>query len=172
MVEDVEDLRQRWNPLRQDIKIKVLFVGESPPKQGFFYNRNTILYFATFCAFSRKFGVDENNFLSFFKKKGCYLYDLFNVSGQKINQVSLQALNNAKQNLMNFISNTQPEAVIVVHKGVYVKIQTLLSQMKNNGIIKKYFSLPFPYGANFVKYVRKLEKILEDLISQNILTIN
>jgi len=75
------------NPREEGLKIRILFVGESPPKdapQNFFYNRTSILYYATFLTFHRKFGIKEHDFLKFFKRSGCYLCDLFEVPGMII----------------------------------------------------------------------------------------
>jgi len=69
--------------------MRILFVGESPPKdvpRNFFYSRTSMLYYATFLAFHRKFGIKERDFLKFFKRSGCYLYDLFEVPGMVIQE--------------------------------------------------------------------------------------
>jgi len=58
-------------------KVRMLFVGESPPVSGrFFYSRNSGLYRAVRDAFHLVDGsiVDEN-FLDIFQSAGCYLID-------------------------------------------------------------------------------------------------
>ena len=171
--EEMEELRKDWNPKNVRVRIKVLFVGESPPKSGrFFYNRNSVLYYATFCAFSRVFRITEPEFLEFFQKSGCYLYDVLKVPRQKITDVDKSTLNQAKEDLKNFIRNTRPDVVIVIHKTrVYKRIKEVLSQLKKEGIIKSFYSLPFPttgrpkgYSTtNFNRYVEGLCDILNEL---------
>ena len=168
-VEEIEELRKDWNPQNVRVRIKVLFVGESPPKSGrFFYDRNTALYYATFCAFSRVFGVSEPEFLEFFQKSGCYLYDVLKVPGQKITDVDKSTLNQAKEDLKDFIRNTRPDVVIVIHRGVYRRIEEILSQLRKEGIIKSFYSLPFP-TRYFNEYVEGLCNVLNELIEQGIL---
>ena len=169
-VEEIEELRKDWNPQNVRVRIKVLFVGESPPKSGrFFYDRNTALYYATFCAFSRVFGVSEPEFLEFFQKSGCYLYDVLKVPGKKITDVDKSILNQAKEDLKDFIRNTRPDVVIVIHKtGVYRRIEEILSQLRKEGIIKSFYSLPFP-TRYFNEYVEGLCNVLNELIEQGIL---
>ena len=168
-VEEIEELRKDWNPQNVRVRIKVLFVGESPPKSGrFFYDRNTALYYATFCAFSRVFGVSEPEFLEFFQKSGCYLHDVLKVPGQKITDVDKSTLNQAKEDLKNFIRNTRPDVVIVIHRGVYRRIEEILSQLRKEGIIKSFYSLPFP-TRYFNEYVEGLCNVLNELIEQGIL---
>jgi hypothetical protein len=173
MIEEIERLREEWNPQREGIKIRILFIGESPPEPGrFFYNRNTALYYATFCAFSRVFRVSEPEFLEFFQKSGCYLYDMLKVPGQKIKEikkVDKSILNQAKEDLKNFIRNTRPDVVIVILKTVYGEIEKILSQLRKEGIIKSYDSLPFPTPKCFNEYVERLCNILNQLIKQGIL---
>ena len=170
-VEEMEELRKDWNPKNVRVRIKVLFVGESPPKSGrFFYNRNSVLYYATFRAFSRVFGIVKPEFLEFFQKSGCYLYDVLKTPGEKIKKVDTSTLNQAKEDLKNFIRNTRPDVVIVIHKTrVYKRIKEVLSQLKKEGIIKSFYSLSFPNMGHFNEYVEELCNILNELIEQGIL---
>ena len=75
---DVEKIRELYKPK----KIRILFVGESPPPEpwDFFYLCNTQLYYAVKEAFEkglkRKFSSDEE-FLEFLKSKGVYLEDIY-----------------------------------------------------------------------------------------------
>jgi hypothetical protein len=75
---DLEALRRTFMPP----KVRVLFVGESPPAGGtFFYLGNSTLYRHTKEAFSRVYGERVVNscpsgFLGYFRDRGCYLEDL------------------------------------------------------------------------------------------------
>ena len=73
----IEEIRNRYDPKWVGRDITILFVGESAPSENrFFYLRNTILYYASFIAFHRVYGVKEDEFLEHFQKLGCFLYDL------------------------------------------------------------------------------------------------
>jgi hypothetical protein len=69
-----ERLRRRFRPE----KVRILFVGESPPASGrFFYQADSGLYRATRQAFLKAFpDLRERNFLESFRDLGCYLVDL------------------------------------------------------------------------------------------------
>ncbi len=107
LLEKIKELRETYDPRKLGSRIRILFVGGSPPKQNnvefnkvrFFYNRNTRLYFATFRAFNSVFGIDEQEFLEYFMGFRCYLYDIFEVPGKKINSVQNIELEEAKRSL-------------------------------------------------------------------------
>ena len=172
-IKHVKRLREMYDPRKEKLKIRILFVGESPPRdapQIFFYNRTSILYYATFLAFHRKFGIKEHDFLKFFKRSGCYLYDLFEVPGMVIQgeekegriRASKHEVEKAKGELEKFILSERPEIVIVVIKQVFDKIKKLLRRLKEQGVIKEYFSLPFPINSrSFTKYIDELSSILD-----------
>ena len=104
MSEELEVVRDRYYPGRFRRRVILLFVCESPPSVSrFFYFRNSVLYFATFCAFSRVFGVGEPEFLDFFAGMGCYVYDLFEEPGKKVDKVSGEELFLARERLAGFL---------------------------------------------------------------------
>jgi len=177
IIEKIESKREKWNPQRQGIRIRILFIGESPPRQApqrFFYQETAILYRATRKAFIQKFKeIPEDKFLHFFKKLGCYLYDLFKTPGKKVNKVRRTELINAMKQLDDFVQKKREkneiDAIIVVLMRVYneLKKQGLIDKWRNKGI--KIFSLPFPIGGFYRIYVRGLKSILNNLIEQNII---
>jgi len=69
-----ESLRRSFRPKR----VKILFIGESPPASGrFFYQADSGLYRAFRDAFLEAFpNLPEANFLHSFQSLGCYLVDL------------------------------------------------------------------------------------------------
>ena len=114
-------------------------------------------------------------FLNSSKKSGCYLYDLFEVPGMIIQgeekegrtRASKCEVEKAKGELENFILSERPEIVIVVIKRVFHKIEKSLRRLKEQGIIKEYFSLPFPINSrSFTKYVDKLSSILDHALGK------
>jgi hypothetical protein len=71
--------RERTRRTYTPEELRVLFIGESPPSGGtFFYDANSILYFATreaFLAAAPRLGT-RASFLDTFQRLGCYLEDL------------------------------------------------------------------------------------------------
>src|SRR4051812_24859212 len=74
MLPDNERLRRRFRPA----KVRVLFVGESPPASGrFFYRGDSGLYRAMREAFATLDpSLGDTNFLQAFQERGFYLVDL------------------------------------------------------------------------------------------------
>lgn len=72
----IEVIRRKFKPA----KIRILFIGESPPASGtFFYDGNSNLAKYTQHAFENCFGTSVSQmseFLRFFKEQGCFLDDL------------------------------------------------------------------------------------------------
>jgi len=76
MMDTIERLRQKYRPR----KVRLLFVGESPPASGrFFYQGGTALATHTQAAFERAFSrqcAGEEAFLRFMQASGCWLEDV------------------------------------------------------------------------------------------------
>jgi len=124
-----------------------------------------VLYYATFIAFHKKFHVPEHAFLDFFKKLGCYLYDLLDVPGQDTTKIPSCDLQEAKNALRSFMSSEKPEIVIVAVKRIYREIKDLLLELRRQGVIEKYFALPFPGRARTsTRYVDELYNIIVETI--------
>jgi hypothetical protein len=71
--------RERTRRTYTPEELRVLFIGESPPSGGtFFYDANSILYFATREAFLTAAPrlATRASFLDTFQQLGCYLEDL------------------------------------------------------------------------------------------------
>jgi len=65
----------------------------------------------------------------------------------------------------------QPEIVIVVVKRVYRRTKDLLLEFKRQGVIKKYFALPYPGRAReFTKYVEGLYYIIAEAVEQGVIS--
>ena len=62
-VEEIEELRKDWNSQNVRVRIKIVCWGVTAKLRRFFYNRSSIFYYITFCAFSRVFRVSESEFL-------------------------------------------------------------------------------------------------------------
>ena len=166
---DYEKVRKFYKP----DKVRVLFIGFNPPKNRFFYCRNSVLYYAVFSAFSSVLNVSERDFLGFFKKSGCYLYDLFpeervglkkikkKIKRREINvELAVKRLakflKEEKDNLRNIIvcfslkNNRNAELKECIVKA--------LKEVRFN-IELEFF--PFPgTSLNFARAVEELEKII------------
>lgn len=156
-----------YDPRNRGLRIRALFVGESPPRgapRSFFYNRSSILYYATFLAFHLEYGVPERGFLEYFRDSGYYLYDLFEPPGTVIGRVSKRELEEAEARLMELLLREKPEVVVVVLKRVFKEVRGLLEEAKRRGLIREYYCLPFPANTEyFKKYVDGLRSILRRL---------
>lgn len=71
---DNDELRKFYQP----DKVKIFFVGESPPAgKTFFYAANSNLFRATLAGFQLAFPeIARDDFFRSFKEMGCYLVDL------------------------------------------------------------------------------------------------
>ncbi|RLE92258.1 MAG: hypothetical protein DRN04_10820 [Thermoprotei archaeon] len=160
----IEDLREKYRPK----EIRVLFVAESPPKPSdtqevrFFYNKNTVLYYATFIAFHRVYSIKEEEFLTMFQKLGCYLYDLL-PAGRSWRGVGVDERNRALDKLSRFVRGNKPRLIVVVFKS---RIARVIEKKLKDYNVK---SLYFPTQRNIDKYVEGLEEVLSDAIANNIL---
>ena len=70
--------RERLQLTYRPDRVRLLFVGESPPAGGtYFYSANSDLYRATWSAFEQaRPQWKDTEFLEAFKASGCYLTDL------------------------------------------------------------------------------------------------
>ena len=157
MSEELEVARNRYHPERFGRRVILLFVCESPPSVSrFFYFRNSVLYFATFCAFSRVFGVGEPGFLDFFAGMGCYVYDLFEEPGKRVDEVSREELFLARERLAGFLRRERPRLVVVTPKRVAERVN-----VRALARVEGFRVLPFPRGRFFTWYVDGLAEFLE-----------
>jgi hypothetical protein len=165
--EAIEASRNAHKPDR----VKVLFVGESPPASGrYFYMDETALHTTTRAAFSLFYGKPSlglSEFLSLFKEAGCYLEDLCQ---QPVNLMSDDQRQSSRMagiaGLAKKIGALRPVAIICVMK----EIAPLVLEAKSKANIS-FFSLPFPRrgSQNEANYVRKLAEVLADLRNRGVL---
>jgi len=180
-----EEIREKYNPKRYGMEVKVLFVGESPPGVKFFYLANSNLHFATKEAFEKAYGKEIPNFLHCFMLLGCYLIDLYNKPGEKAKKLCgpkkyEKEKEELIQRLANQIAQFNPRFIIVVHERVCSWV--IISVIKALEILKEKdkgpnFSLndirclPFPRNCEKGKkaYVSALVEIIKELIQKRIL---
>ena len=127
---DREALRQGFRPDR----IRVLFVGESPPaNRTFFYQADSTLYHRTHEAFAAVFHEQVcgsgKAFLRFFQARGCYLEDLCT---EPVNQLPRAERRRAREagvaSLAKRLAAFQPEVVVVAMEGIQKHVKQAARQ--------------------------------------------
>jgi len=146
----IETIRKQFKP----DPIRILLIGESPPASGkFFYVKSPMTTF-TSRAFERVYGKqfkDNQDFLAFFKDKGCYLDDL---SHEPVNHLSAkdreQRLQENIKPLSFRIRLANPPVICTVLK----KIETYVYEaVRLSGCTPEFYVLPFP-GSGWQQLIR------------------
>src|SRR5277367_2407972 len=112
-----ELLRKRYRPVR----VKILFVGESPPASGrFFYQADSGLYRAVRDAFAIVFpDVGDSEFFESFQAQGCYLVDL---CGKPVDRLPrnqrMRACLDGEVRLARILKRLRPEIVITMVRSI------------------------------------------------------
>ncbi|ADB57526.1 hypothetical protein [Archaeoglobus profundus] len=180
--ENYREIRENYNPMKQNIKIKVLFIGESPAGATFFYCANSNLYFATKEAFEKAYSKSITNFLDCFKYLGCYLIDVYNKPDTKAKSpcgwVGRQEKGKLIPNLANQISQLNPYFIIVIHERVccwaILSAKEALKKLKKsktqpNFNLNDIRCLPFPRCDCREVYIDQLAEIIKkELIPRGI----
>ena len=152
--DDRERLRLRYRPAH----VKVLFVGESPPRTGaFFYRGDSDLYQATKVVFEAVCGQswtwdDPAPFLRWFRGAGCYVDDLSHepITHLKLKNPAEKVLRMERRQdsvsgLAERIRVAAPLAMIVVGKGVESDVQGALA-LAGAPLVTELYSVTFPAG--------------------------
>lgn len=144
-----EALRTRYRPER----IRVLFVGESPPAGGtFFYLGDSILY----RAFREAFGNLED-FLVEFQKQGFFLDDLVPFPVNKMLQHERKRTRRAHiGSLSNRLRHYRPEAVVTVMKAIQADVT---ESIERAGLSFSHHAVPFPRREHRTRFVSEIRKL-------------
>lgn len=143
-------------------ELRVLFIGESPPTGGtFFYDANSVLYFATRDAFvaaaPRLAGRD---FLGAFQQTGCYLDDLSLKPIDKLpDRERRQARNAAIPGLARRLKGKTPRLVVIVVKGIAPQVAQALDRAGLADVPTE--KLPFPGQWDHDDYVDQLTDLVD-----------
>ena len=165
-----EKLRQSFKP----DKIKVLFIAESPPPgDTFFYSAKSGFYIYTKKAFYNVYNNNPNNqdeFLSFFRAKGCFLDDISH-KPSNFKEICSNKEIFVKQ-LSERINLYNPNAIIITLIRIDKLVRQAIGLSRVSKTLNEYliFTLPFPGNGFQNKYVSGLESALHILISKNILS--
>ena len=100
---------------------------------------------------------NKHSFLEDFKRRRCYLADLFNERGKKVKKLSLEERQYAVNKLSNLIRKEKPKVVI----GVLKRVESLVKEAVCSSSEKlKFEALCFPIGKYIKSYKESLKRIL------------
>jgi Uracil DNA glycosylase superfamily len=135
-----EKLRKRYRPTR----VRVLFVGESPPASGrFFYQEDSGLYRAVRDTFLRAMpSLRDADFLQSFRELGCYLVDL---CGEPVDHLRRDqrayACQAGEARLRRTIQQLKPEIIVTVVRSIAPNVRRVLARADWKG---QHLELPYP----------------------------
>lgn len=156
----LERLRLFYKPSR----ILLLLVGESPPpRRGFFYDADSPegqLSRNTRRVFEDVSGVEFANrrdFLSLFKRRGCYLHDLFGPRGKTILRTDRKEREAAVEKLSDLLRQEKPKTTVSVLKRTSKLVTAAIERAQ---IATTYRTLPYPTRNYAPQYRSGLAAIL------------
>ena len=153
-----ERLRRRYRPAR----VRILFVGESPPASGrFFYQADSGLYRAIRQTFLSAFpNLKHADFLESFRNLDCYLVDL---CGNPVDHLSTKqrrlACAQSEARLVTIIRQLNPEVIVTIVRSVAANVERAQARAKWQGT---HIKLPYPgrWKAHRVAFERLLRPVL------------
>jgi hypothetical protein len=135
-----ERLRRRYRPAR----VRMLFIGESPPASGrFFYQADSGLYRAIRQTFLSAFpDLTNADFLKSFRKLDCYLVDL---CGNPVDHLPMKqrrlACARGEAQLAAQIRQLDPETIVTVVRSIAANVERAQARAKWQGT---HIELPYP----------------------------
>lgn len=161
MKEETEKLRQQYKP----DKIRLLFIGESPPDSGdFFYEEDKKSNMTNYTqqAFEKAYKISFSNhveFLRYFQEGGCYLDDLSHEPVDKKPQSEREEiLKQSKTALSARLKEYKPEVIIIALK----KIEKYVKQAIKEAFLScPTYTLPFAGRGHQKKYMDALTEIIK-----------
>lgn len=169
---DFDKLRDKYKPK----KIKVLYIGESPPSSGtFFYAANSNLFRCINNSFTNVFGESVGtgfDFLEYFKNHDFFLDDLCLESvNDKSDSERLALRRKGIEPLANRIKTISPEAIIIVMKGIELEVRQAVRKSGKN--INYIFVTTFPSFSHTNKdnCISDIGNVLNELIELGIINI-
>jgi hypothetical protein len=165
----VLDFRQRESLRRRHLpeRVRVLFIGESPPASGrFFYHRDSGLYRATRDVFqSVDPSIRDELFLAKFRDLGCYLVDLCPEPVDRLDARSRRnACANSEASLSITIARLNPAMIITVVRSIEGNVTNAAARVNWNGVMVQ---LPYPGRWSHPKqtFSEELRPIIAPLVS-------
>ena len=163
-LEDAERLRRRYRPAR----VRLLFIGESPPASGrFFYRRDSGLYRAIRDAFRLiDPSITDDTFLGIFQRSGCYLIDACAAPVDRLDANSRRAACLASEvALTRSIQRLEPAGIVTLLKSIRDNVERAAVQARWHGPI---LDLPYPgrWASNRKIFLKRLAPQLEQLFAE------
>lgn len=149
-----ERLRRRYRPER----VRLLFIGESPPASGrFFYRGDSGLYRAMREAFKAADpSISDAAFLKAFQALGCYLVDLCPEAVDHLDAQSRRAAcRSGEESLSKAIDRLRPLMIATVVRSIERNVLSAVSAANWTGTMIR---LPYP-GRWFRNKVTFLDKV-------------
>jgi hypothetical protein len=135
-----EHLRRQYQPER----VRVLFVGESPPASGrFFYRRDSGLYRAMREAFQAVDpSISEESFLEKFRDSRCYFIDLCSKPVDRLDAKSRRdTCAGSEASLSRTIARLHPVVIATVVRSIEGNVIQAAARANWNGLMVQ---LPYP----------------------------
>ncbi len=155
-----ERLRKSFEPSR----VRLLFVGESPPASGrFFYSGNSGLYRAMQAAFElADTRVRGDNFLPAFRAYGCYLIDVSRDPVDHLDGPTRRTIcKTGEEYLTKEIRRLQPEIIAPVLRSVASNVERAAGRANWEGRL-----LPLPYPGRWSRFREAFIRILVPVLRQ------
>ena len=161
--ENAERLRRRYRPAR----VRLLFIGESPPASGrFFYRQDSGLYRAIRDAFRMiDPSITDDTFLEIFQRSGCYLIDACAAPVDHLDANSRRAACLAGEPaLTRRIRHLEPAAIVTLVKSIRDNVQRAAGHARWRGPI---LDLPYPgrWASHREIFLERLAPQLEQLFA-------
>ncbi len=156
---NIEKIRNTFLPK----KVKILLIGESPPKRGgFFYVKSAMTTF-TSRPYEQAFNItfsDPQTFLEHFRDSGCFLDDLSHEPVDHLPKTKREeALIKEIPHLANRLKNWEPSVICIILKKIENHVQEAINL---SGIKTTVYTLPFPGNGHQGKYIDKMTIIIQD----------
>jgi hypothetical protein len=139
-VQERERLRRTFQPAR----LRLLFIGESPPASGrFFYRGDSGLYRAMRDAFRIVDpSINDETFLEVFRASGCYLIDLCRKPVDKMDSKSRRAAcRTQEESLGATIAQLRPDIIATLLRSIEGNVLRAASIAGWEG---RFIHLPYP----------------------------
>ena len=152
-----ELIRQSYRPSH----IRLLLVGESPPASKKFFYVKSAMTKHTAQAFKKAHGAsfrDDEDFLHYFKRCGCYLDDLCHNPVDDLSKPKREErLKASIDGLAQRIREMNPSVLAIALKRIERYVQVAVHR---SGRQPRVFVLPFAGNGHQTKYVDQLREIL------------
>jgi hypothetical protein len=152
-----EETRKGFKPS----KIRVLFVGESPPTNGGFFYIDSLMTKYMADVFSEVFGKKfTNDFLKFFKAKNCYLDDISIAPvDNKTPKERERIINECIDAFAKRLDKFKPKLVIAVLMRIEKPTKKAVCLA---GLRVPVYAVPFPGNGHQNRFRSELTKILRE----------